>query len=157
MKDYLGVDHQQYHRKTLATIASISAENGVELVMTFEKSVNTEKFVQYLKRLRQQYPFRPLAIFCDQLAVHKTKTTKEMCEQLKIKMIYNAPYSPDYNPIEGVIGVAKQKIKHRRWNAYQNGEEIDLAKCVNECVTSIEKDKVIKFLNKSKQLLEQLE
>ena len=30
---------------------------------------------------------------------------------LEMKPIYNVSYSPDYNPIEGVIGLAKIQIK----------------------------------------------
>ena len=31
-----------------------------------------------------------------------------------MRCIFNAPYSPDYNPIEGVFSVAKRKIKQER-------------------------------------------
>ena len=56
-------------------------------------------------------PFRKLAIFMDRLSVHRTKTVREEAEKLQIRLILNASYSPDYNAVEGVIGLAKDHIK----------------------------------------------
>ena len=33
---------------------------------------------------------------------------------LRIRPIYNASYSPDFNPIEGVFSIVKSKIKKWR-------------------------------------------
>lgn len=56
-------------------------------------------------------PFRKLAIYMDRLSVHRTKTVREEAEKLQIRLIFNASYSPDYNAVEGVIGLAKDYIK----------------------------------------------
>ena len=56
-------------------------------------------------------PFRKLAIYMDRLSVHRTKTVREEAENLQIRLIFNASYSPDYNAVEGVIGLAKDYIK----------------------------------------------
>ena len=45
------IDYKQFHKKTLATIAAISEINGVELIMSFDKSVNSDKFILFLKKL----------------------------------------------------------------------------------------------------------
>ena len=71
-KDYLSVDPKWYHRKTLATIVAVSRENGLELASSFDKSVNAEKFITYLKKVRQKHPFKKLSIFCDRLQVHRS-------------------------------------------------------------------------------------
>ena len=54
-KNYPVVDRKDYHRKTLASIVAISREAGTELITTFEKSVNQDKYIQFLKRLRQKH------------------------------------------------------------------------------------------------------
>ena len=36
----------------------------------------------------------PIALFCDQLAVHKSKLVKPYYEQLNIKLVLNVSYSP---------------------------------------------------------------
>lgn len=38
------IDYKLYHKKSLASILGMSNE-GIELIMTFEKSVNSEKFI----------------------------------------------------------------------------------------------------------------
>ena len=85
--------------------------------MTFDRSVNEQKFIQYIKKLKQRHPVRKLAIFLDRLSVHRMKSVANICAERQIKLIMNASYSPDYNPVEGVIGLAKNDIKKKRWNA----------------------------------------
>jgi len=46
-------------------------------------------------------------------------------------IIYNASYSPNYNPIEGVIGIGKNKIKQQRWHNLQVDQQIDDEKLIN--------------------------
>ena len=63
--NYPSTDIKKYHRKTIASIAAISHERGLELIMNFEKSVDQDKFKAFMKRLRQVNPFRKIAMFCD--------------------------------------------------------------------------------------------
>ena len=51
---------------------------------------------------------RKLAVFLDNLNVHKSKKIKKFAQAHGIELVFNAPYSPDYNPIEGVFGLAKK-------------------------------------------------
>jgi hypothetical protein len=66
------IDYKLYHKKTIASIIGISI-NGPELVMSWEKSVNSEKFIQYLKALRAKHPHKKLLCFFDQLKVHTSQ------------------------------------------------------------------------------------
>ena len=95
------------------------------MLCNYDKSVDREKFKDFLKKLRQMNPFRKLAIFCDRLAVHRSKDVKDMAKKLGIIMILNASYSPNFNPIEGVIGLGKNKIKHQRWQNIQDDKWTD--------------------------------
>ena len=42
------IDYKLYHKKTVAAIGAISKEDGTELIMTFDKSVNSAKFIKFL-------------------------------------------------------------------------------------------------------------
>ena len=42
--DYFIIDRKLYHKETLATIAGISANKGMELISTHDKSINVDKF-----------------------------------------------------------------------------------------------------------------
>ena len=92
------------------------------IICNYDKSVDKVKFISFLKKLRQVNPFRKLALFCDRLAVHRSKEVKDKANELGIFMILNASYSPNFNPIEGVIGIGKRMIKQQRWHNLQVGE-----------------------------------
>ena len=47
----------------------------------------------------------------DRLNVHRSYRVKDICEELGIIRIFNASYSPNFNPIEGVIGIVKNEMK----------------------------------------------
>ena len=84
-------------------MAAISEKYGVDLILNYERSVNSDKFVQFLTRLRQKYPFEKLALFMDRLMVHRSKKVTRKMEELKLQRILNASYSPDFNPIENMF------------------------------------------------------
>ena len=48
----LKIDKNLYHKKTLACIIAISREAGFEMLKIYDKSVDTDKFIQFLKSLR---------------------------------------------------------------------------------------------------------
>lgn len=66
------IDYKLYHTKTYASIVGISSE-GLEPIMTFHKSVDSPKFIEYLRALRHKHPHRKLVCFFDQLRVHFSK------------------------------------------------------------------------------------
>ncbi len=102
-------------------MAAISEKYGVDLILNYERSVNSDKFVQFLTRLRQKYPFEKLALFMDRLMVHRSKKVTKKMEELKLQRILNASYSPDFNPIENMFSVFKGGIKKRRLQLLYQG------------------------------------
>jgi len=58
---------------TLAFLVGISAEDGVESPMIFNKSVNRDKFIEFLQILRTKNKKKDICIFMDNLQVHKMK------------------------------------------------------------------------------------
>ena len=53
-------------------IFAVSDENGIEHCEVLEKSINKEKFTEYLLHLRRANQFDRIAVFFDNLMVHKT-------------------------------------------------------------------------------------
>ena len=138
----LRVDPKEYHKKTIASVAAMSHGKGPELILSFERSVDRPKFIAFLKKLRQCNPFVKIALFLDRLSVHRSNDVKEAAASLQIMLIENASYSPDFNPIESAIGLAKQKIKMKRWYCLQNGEDINLEETIEKSFMEIEKKKI---------------
>ena len=134
---------------TLATIGSISIEKGIELVSTYEKSINVEKFREFLIALRDCNKRRKLAIFLDRLNVHRSPKITKLAKVLGIEIVYNAAYSPDYNPIERVFGLVKADIKKARLKAIINETQPDDRVIINEAFAKIKKETVSNFIGHS--------
>ena len=64
-------------------------------------------------------------------------------------MIFNAPYSPDYNPIESAIGLAKAFVKRWRWKNLGNGKEMDDEELIKKGFEQISRNQLMKFILKS--------
>ena len=52
------IDYRMNQVKPIAVILAVSVSQGVDLYMSFEKSVDQKKFCQFLRRLRKKYPDR---------------------------------------------------------------------------------------------------
>ena len=92
-------------------LAGVSKEIGVDLVMTFKNSVDIPKFKIYLEELRAKYFFDDICIYMDNLSVHRSLVVRERLDELSIAYIYSPPYSPDFNGIESVFSIFKNKLK----------------------------------------------
>lgn len=92
----------------------ISFEEGIEHSRIFTRSINTQKFSQYLEELRVINDNKNIAIFMDNLSVHHSRKTKLKLEELGIKSLFNIPYSPEYNGIELCFAKIKRSYKNLR-------------------------------------------
>ena len=63
-----------------ALILAISEERGIEHTQIFDKSVNKEKFIEYLINLRSANPFERIAIFMDNMSVHRANLVRDKME-----------------------------------------------------------------------------
>ena len=88
--------------RAIEVLAGVSRERGIELLMTFKKSVNQEKFLVFLEKLRARNPFDEIFFVMDNLHVHKTLVVKERYDELGFEVAYIPPYSPQFNCIEEI-------------------------------------------------------
>ena len=96
----------------LCLLPGISKEKGWEYYRIYPKSVNTERFLDYLKGLREANGDDKICIFMDNLSVHTSEKTKKYMRELDFKFIYNLKYSPETNPIEFVFSKVKHNFKN---------------------------------------------
>ena len=101
-------------------IASMKEEKGIGLIMIYDQAITAVDFAYYLKKLRTKSGTRPLALFMDRLAVHKSKDVKELWAKLNIQPVFNVSYSPEYNPIEAVFSKVKRHFNSQRLNNLVN-------------------------------------
>ena len=115
------MDMKYYAKETVAVLAGISKEFGLDHLAMYPSSVNIPKFKLWLQDLRDKYFFADLVVYCDNLSVHRSKQVRERMDELSIGYVFSPPYSPDLNPIERIFSIAKRELKKRRLQAVLHG------------------------------------
>ena len=59
----------------------MTEEGGIVDRQIFGKAINEHEFIQCLHYLRKKLGYKPIALFMDQLAVHKSKYVKEYYDE----------------------------------------------------------------------------
>ena len=73
MRENVRVEEAKLNEPTLALLAGISKEKGVEHYKIYPKSVNIVKFKEWLTGLRDVTGDDKVALFMDQLSVHTSE------------------------------------------------------------------------------------
>lgn len=73
MRENVRVEEAKLNEPTLALLAGISKEKGVEHYKIYPKSVNIVKFKKWLTGLRDVTGDDKVALFMDQLSVHTSE------------------------------------------------------------------------------------
>ena len=89
-------------RYGLNMISAISPRGAMRF-MTVEGRVDAEAFVEFLKRLVENYP-RRIFLIVDNHSVHRARKVREFVASTggKLELYYLPPYSPELNPTEFV-------------------------------------------------------
>ena len=111
------IDYTQVNREAIAVLAAVSREFAVDLVMTFNRSVNVMKFKIFLEELRNRFPFDNILIMMDNLSVHRSLEVRDRLDELSFRWAFTPRYSPEFNGIEMVFAQSKRKIKKNRLHA----------------------------------------
>ncbi|KAH7819129.1 putative DDE superfamily endonuclease [Monocercomonoides exilis] len=96
--------------QSVTAITSISM-NGMGYTEVVRGTINHELFEAYLKRfLLSIKSFESSVIVMDNASIHHVNTD-EIILQSGHKVLFNAAYSPDLNPIENIFGIWKAKVE----------------------------------------------
>ena len=99
---------------TLALLSGISKEKGQEHFRIFPKSVNTDRFIEYLEELREKNGEDKLCLFADNLTVHTCDRSTKKMKELGMRYVWNLSYAPEYNPIEFTFSKLKNAFRALR-------------------------------------------
>ena len=110
----MAVDVAMLEEPTLALLAGISKEKGVEHYRVFEFSVNVDKFIEYIDFLRATNRDEKICLFMDNLSAHTSERSKQAMRERGFRWIYNLPYMPVYNPIELSFSMVKRNFRSLR-------------------------------------------
>jgi len=78
----------------------------------------------------------------DGASYHKEKSLTERLQQLNIESIINAPYLPEYNPIEGCFSIVKNYFKRKRLNRIINERHYSTQLLITESFSQLSKMKI---------------
>jgi transposase len=83
------------------------------------------------------------AVFLDNCRVHHSKKVQKFAAEHNIIMIFNAPYSPEFNPIERVWSQMKLQFKKMRVEAIISGRSPNYQKMIQGILINYPKHKII--------------
>ena len=137
-----------------SVIATMTAERGMGLCLIHLKAVAAEDFVAFLKKLRNKSGRRPIALFMDQLRVHKSRGVQPEYNRLDITPIFNVGYSPELNPIEAVFSKVKAVFCRERLNSLVNKVGFNFERSITAAFKPITMEHCAACVRKSRHLLE---
>jgi len=75
--------------------------NGKEVVEFMEHS-RKEHVCEFLRKVRDKNPAKPIVILLDRFASHRAIATRRFAQSLDMHLVFLPPYSPHLNPIEQI-------------------------------------------------------
>ena len=101
---------RQLHFPVVACVGAIDQHGSLVQLSTFEKSVNKDKFIQFLEELSQKVDLQEALMFLDNLSVHHSLVVKDWAAAHGLELLFNAPYSSEFNPIELLWAFSKRSF-----------------------------------------------
>jgi transposase len=108
-------------QKKYSLLMAISNKE-VMLYIIYEKSINGEKYINFIKELIEKYG-KKYTLLMDNSSIHKTKKFRDYTESEKLNILYNIPYNPETNPIEMLFCPIKKNIKNHNTKTIINIEK----------------------------------
>ena len=142
----------EFNIQSTAFLGAICLDEGLVHYETFDRSVNTPKFIQFIENMHQKIGEQKYAIYLDNLAVHKSKLAKDVYEKLGIETIWAPPYTPELNAIEEYFSMLKHHVKQARLKDMVSKNRRKYKAYIKEAVKKIDVEVVNKFINHNLKL-----
>ena len=115
--------------------------------MLFPKSVNVDKFKEYLLKLKEKNGDDKICIFMDNLSAHTSNKSKDAMRELGFRYIYNVAYSPDFNPIEFVFSKVKQKFRRLRAQKIVGTVQDSYETLIEKAIKTVRKQDIVNSID----------
>ena len=100
--------------QSTAFLGVIAEGKGLVHYQLFKRSVDGEKFKEFIQTLAGVMEGQKWVLYLDNLQVHKTPAAKEMYRELNIPVIWAPKYQPQLNGIEYYFSQLKKHVKRFR-------------------------------------------
>lgn len=91
---------QPFYRGAKVTVIGAVSISQVLAVMTLNGSMNGEAFKVFIEQCLLPQLWTGAVVVMDNLPAHKVKEIEPLIESVGARVLYQSPYSPDFNPIE---------------------------------------------------------
>jgi transposase len=154
------------HRNRMSRVTLILAvsTSGIQHWVVLAGSANSTSFARFVNDLATLPHHRYLLM--DNVAFHASKITRDALVARRLMPLFNAPYTPEWNPVEYVFAKVKAIyrrssvsdhdtaishacVEHRIEGALESLTESDLVNCFRHCWTSICDGKVDTFVREA--------
>ena len=140
-KEILKITKHSKNKERLTLLTSISKDTLKYQII--KGSVNSDIYLKFITDNKDLFKNRNLVQ--DNARIHHSKKVKSYCLENNINMIYNPPYTPEFNPIELIFNKLKtefKKLDHK--NIYND---------INKCLNKICKEDVINSIKHSLKII----
>jgi len=129
------------NRSSFSLLCAISKEKMIHHKL-IKGSVNAQIYKKFIQTINQKT--RRKYLLMDNCRIHHAKIFKEYMNNKSNKLLYNVPYSPQTNPIEGIFHVIKSKIIHMITNNFTK-----LSRHIQNIINDIPREVYQNFYNNS--------
>ena len=137
--------------KPVALLLAISKEAGVVYHYEQFRSIDSTNLLNMIDFLKKKRSTIAKTIFWDNASMHRALRVKEKLEKSSMRVLYNAPYSPEYHSIERVFSLIK-----RRYRQLVIGKNFDLTDIIHlslirKCVEMVPLSMIKKCIEKQEK------
>ncbi len=93
------------------SIIGVITTDGKSSYSVMKKALNKGSFEEFIRNYIIPLATKPYTLILDNLSIHKNKACLELLKKHQIEVIFQPPYSPEYNPIEFVWGWVKKSLR----------------------------------------------
>lgn len=122
-------------------IMSVSTDKIFDFKIV-DKGLKTDDCIKYFNKLNSKNKKNNYSFILDNASVHHSKDVMKTINQNKTHIIFNAPYYSEFNPIEYVFSILRNKLQR---NNVDNLE--DIIKVINELRLELTKDTLTNIFN----------
>ena len=124
-KEILKITKHSRNKQRLTLLSSIS-KNTIRYQI-LEGSVNSEIYLKFLSDNKEDFKNRN--IVQDNARIHHSKIVKNYCLENNINLVFNPPYTPEFNPIELIFNKLKTE--------YRKLDHKNMKNDINECLKKL--------------------
>jgi transposase len=110
-QEYLCYDYSTHPQRQ--TLIAALGHDQILVPVTFSGTLNTERFIGWLTQLKTHLRENQV-LFLDNPKVHHARALKEWLEENLMRLVFLPPYSPHFNPIEGLGALLKASLRKMR-------------------------------------------